>query len=189
MAKGLKMLYSLLGLVLLTVLGNTILLHQRVLHLPALSWLPVDVSFQGFWKDFLAHYFLWAAVVLFVIVCLAILVVIFYPRRYSEVELADNHGKLKLKKSAVEAYVKTLVQAEGLMTNPKVRVQLYKKKFKVDVKGEITKRSNVLAHAEQLRQNLQTGLKAFFGLEQDISFSVKVKDVVNDKAPRSRRVE
>ena len=75
------------------------------------------------------------------------------------------------------------------MTNPKVRVQLYKKKFKVDVKGEITKRSNVLAHTEQLRQNLQNGLKAFFGLEQDISFSVKVKDVVNDKAPRSRRVE
>lgn len=189
MAKGLKFLYSLIGLVLLTVLGNAIFLNQRVLNLPALSWLPVDFQTNGVWKEILSQYFLWAAVILFVIVLVAILVVMFFPRRYSEVELADNNGKLKLKKSAVEGYVKSLVQSEGLMKNPTVTANLYKKKFKVDVKGQVVPRSNVIANTEQLKKDLETGLKAFFGIEHDVDFNVKVKDVVEEKTIKYGRVE
>lgn len=189
MAKGLKILYSLVGIVLLTVLGNAIFLNQRVLNLQALSWLPVDFTAHGVWKEILSQYFLWAAVVFFVIVFLAILVVMFFPRRYSEVELADNNGKLKLKKSAVEGYVKSLVQSEGLMKNPNVTANLYKKKFKVDVKGQVIPRSNIIANTEQLKKDLETGLKAFFGVEHNVDFSVKVKDVVEEKALKTSRVE
>lgn len=189
MAKGLKILYSLLGITLLTVLGNVIFLNQRVLNLQVLSWIPVDFTTHGVWKEILSQYFLWAAVVLFVIVFLAILVVMFFPRRYSEIELADNQGKLKLKKSAVEGYVKSLVQSEGLMKNPSVTANLYKKKFKVDVKGQVIPRSNVIANTEQLKHDLETGLKAFFGVEHNVDFSVKVKDVIEEKALKTSRVE
>lgn len=189
MEKGLKILYSLVGIVLLTILGNTIFLNQGVLKLKALSWLPVDFASHGVWKVILAQYFLWTALVLFVILFLAILVVIFFPCCYSELELADNNGKLKLKKSAVEGYVKSLVQSEGVMKNPNVTVNIYKKKFKVDVKGQVIPRLNVIAHTEQLRKDLESGLKVLFGVEHSVDLSVEVKDIVNEKALRTSRVE
>lgn len=189
MAKGWKVLYSLVGIVLLTVLGNVILLNQRILRLPALSWLPVNFRVNSIWQEILSRYFLWVATVLFVLVIIAIVVVIFFPRRYSEIELTDNKGKLKLKKSAIEGYVKSLVESEGLMKNPKVTANLYKKKFKVDVKGQVVPRSNVITNTEKLKKDLEVGLKAFFGVEHDVDFSVKVKDVIEEKTIKTGRVE
>lgn len=189
MAKGLKIVYSLVGLVLLTVLGYVIVLNQRILDLRFLAWLPVSYRPFGVFKEALAQYFFWVSLVLFVLVLVGILVIIFFPRRYSEVELADNQGKLKLKKSAVEGYVKSLVKAEGLMKNPKVTANLYKKKFTVDVKGQVVPRSNVIANTAQLKKDVETGLKAFFGIEHDVDFNVKVKDVVEEKTIKSGRVE
>ncbi|MEQ9764081.1 alkaline shock response membrane anchor protein AmaP [Streptococcus jiangjianxini] len=189
MAKGWKILYSLVGIVLLTVLGNVIFLNQRILRLPALSWVPVNFRAHSIWREFLAQYFLWAAIVLFILVLIGIVVIIFFPRRYSEVELADDKGKLKLKKSAIEGYVKSLVESEGLMKNPKVTASLYKKKFKVDVRGQVVPRSNVITNTEKLKKDLEVGLKAFFGVEHDVDFSVKVKDVIEEKTIKSGRVE
>lgn len=189
MAKGLKIFYSLIGLVLLTILGNVIVLNQRFLDLQAFSWLPVDYRPTVFFREILAQYLLWAATILFVLVLVAILVILFFPRRYSEVELQDKQGKLKLKKSAVEGYVKSLVESESLMKNPKVTAHLYKKKFKVDVKGQVVPRTKVIANTEQLKKDVETGLKAFFGIEHDVDFSVKVKDVVEEKTLKTGRVE
>lgn len=190
MSKGLKVLYSIIGLILLTVLGNAIFLNQRFLSLPYLDWIPTQFKTGGVWREILSQYFLWAAIVLFVITLVAILVIMFFPRRYSEVELADNNGKLKLKKSAVEGYVKSLVQSEGLMKDPNVTANLYKKKFKVDVKGQVIPRSNVIENTQQLQRDLETGLKAFFGVDHNVDFNVKVKDVVdNSKSLKSGRVE
>ncbi|CAM2803980.1 membrane protein [Streptococcus acidominimus] len=189
MAKGLKIIYSLIGLVLLTILAYVIVLNQRVLRLPALAWLPVSWRPNFWFREALAQYFLWVSVILFIVVLVGILVIIFFPRRYSEVELADNQGKLKLKKSAVEGYVKSLVESEGLMKNPRVTANLYKKKFKVDVKGQVVPRTNVIANTEQLKKDLETGLKAFFGVEHDVDFAVKVKDVVEERQTLKGRVE
>lgn len=189
MAKGLKILYSLVGIVLLTILGNAIFLNQRVLKLQSLSWLPVDFTSHGVWKVILTQYFLWTAVVLFVILFLTILVVIFFPRRYSEIELADNNGKLKLKKSAIEGYVKSLVQSEGGMKNPNVTVNLYKKKFKVDVKGQVIPHSNVVANTGKLKKDLEKGLEVLFGIKHNVDFNIEVKDIIEEKALRTSRVE
>lgn len=189
MSKGLKILYSLLGLVLLTVLGNTIFFNQRMLRFQELAWLPVDFRADMAFREMLAHYFLWAAAVLFVLVLIAILVVLFYPRRYSEIKLADNKGALKLKKSAVEGYVKTLVEAEGLMRKPTVTASLYQNSFKVDVKGQILSQTEVLSTIEQVKKDIETGLKAFFGVEKTVDFNVEVQEILEEKTKKTSRVE
>lgn len=191
MSKGLKILYSLLGLILLTVLGNTIFFNQRMLRFQELAWLPVDFRADMAFREMLAHYFLWAATALFVLVLIAIIVVIFYPRRYSEIELANNKGKLKLKKSAVEGYVKTLVEAEGLMRNVNVVAELYKNSFKVNVRGKLLSQSEVLTTIERVKTDIETGLKAFFGIEQSVDFSVEVQEILEEGTQKNKlsRVE
>lgn len=190
MVKGLKVLYSLIGLILLTVLGNVIFINQRFLNLPSLSWLPVDYYTEGFWKDVLAQYFLWAAVVLFVLVVIAILVIIFFPRRYSEVKLPDGDGKLNLKKSAIEGYVKSLIKSEKIMKNASVSVNVYKKKFKIDVKGNIIPRTDVVEQIDQLKKKIESGIDSFFGVKRKVNFKVKVKDISDNNNNKQRvRVE
>lgn len=198
MAKGLKITYSLIGVILLTIFGNVIIRNQRIVNLNALSWLPVkeahkhgllDGLFKGFIRESLAQYFLWTSIVFFVIVLVGILVIIFFPRRYSEIELAENQGTLKLSKSAIEGYVKSLVESEGIMKNASVKAKLYKDKFKVDVKGQVVPRSNVIANTVQLKNSIETGLKAFFGVEHDVDFTIKVKDVVEGRETLKGRVE
>lgn len=42
---------------------------------------------------------------------------------------------------------------------------------------------------QKLKKDLEVGLKAFFGVEHDVDFSVKVKDVIEEKTIKTGRVE
>ncbi len=178
MNKGLKWLYSILGLLLLSLLGFVIVTSQRYLILPReFRWLNVDFRLLYWLENVYHQYYFWLAVVFFVLVLVAILVVIFYPRLYTEVPLSEDNTSLVLKKSALEGYVRTAVKETGLMENPSVTAQMYKKKFKIHVKGALDSRFNTAEKVEGLKKGIQQGLQNYFGLEKPVDFNVYVHDV------------
>lgn len=89
MSKGLKSLYTLLGLISLTLLGFVAVISKQHIYLPSFNWLDWDFNLPSPIDVGMYHYFFWGALVLFVIVLLAILVVLFYPRRYTEYKLVN----------------------------------------------------------------------------------------------------
>lgn len=193
MAKSLKTIYSLLGLILLSIFALVIGVTKNYVDLPAAyDWLQWDIDkTPEFLYPGLYYYFFWTAVVLAVVTLIVLLVVIFYPRTYTEIQLSKKQGILLLKKSAIEGYVKTALHNAGLMTNPNVSATLYKRKFKVDVVGRLDSRVAVTEQINGIQEGIQKGLKEFFGLDQPVAFKVHVKDIAetNRTANRKNRVE
>ncbi|TCD45934.1 alkaline shock response membrane anchor protein AmaP [Streptococcus sp. X16XC17] len=191
MSKFSKTLYSILGILLVILLGLTALEFAPEASLPneVACQLP-EFSRYGFWGEPLSNYIFWGALIFAVIALLVVIAVIFYPRTYTEVELADGKtGTLLLKKSAIEGYVKTIVRESGYMKSPSVKATLYRKKFKVKVAGKVVPRVAVLEKTSQLSLDIQNGLNEFFGVSKQVDFTVDVKHIEEKKKATSGRVE
>ena len=52
------------------------------------------------------HYLFWASIILTILLILALLIVLFYPRTYVDFVLSTHGGKLTLKRSAIEGLVR-----------------------------------------------------------------------------------
>lgn len=191
MSKFSKLLYSLFAFLLLLVLGLTALEFSKDVSLPSdVAGVIPEMSRTGFWGDMLSQSLFWGASFFAFLLLLLLLGILFYPRTYTEVELADGQmGRLLLKKSAVEGYVKTIVAETGYMSQPSVRVQIYRKRFKVRVAGNISPRVGVLEKTQQLQKEIQEGLNSFFGISKKVNFTVQVKHIEEKKKSTSRRVE
>ncbi|MGT2932763.1 alkaline shock response membrane anchor protein AmaP [Streptococcus catagoni] len=179
MAKALKIIYSLLGLILLSIFIMVIGVMQGYLKMPSsYDWIGWDIDrVPDFLNPGLYYYFFWAAVILAILTLIAILVVIFYPRTYTEIQLSKKQGTLLLKKSAIEGYVRSAIQRAGLMTKPNVTAKLYKRKFKVYVNGKLNARSGITEQLNGIQEGIETGFKEFFGLDRPVNFQVYVKDI------------
>ncbi|HHK1162118.1 TPA: alkaline shock response membrane anchor protein AmaP, partial [Streptococcus pyogenes] len=88
MSKLLKISYCLVGLVLLSVFGWVVGITGGYIYLPySYRWLSWGMdSFPNLLDSALSYYYFWTALVLFVITFLALLVIILYPRIYTEVQ-------------------------------------------------------------------------------------------------------
>ncbi|HEL1538161.1 TPA: alkaline shock response membrane anchor protein AmaP [Streptococcus equi subsp. zooepidemicus] len=193
MSKFLKISYSLIGLVLLTVFGGVIAITGDYIRLPiGYQWLHWDMNWlPKFLNPALYYYYFWAAIALFLITVLVLLVIIFYPRTYTEIHLAKDKGTLLLKGSAIEGYVAAAIKAAGLMSSPRVTAKLYKRKFKVNVSGQLASRVAVTEQLNGIKEGIETGLTEFFGINRPVHFKVYVKDIADAKQKHSskRRVE
>lgn len=191
MSKFLKVFYSIIGVLLVVLLGLTALEFAIEAQVPneVAQYLP-QFARTGFWGEIRSNYIFWASVTFGVLALLAIIVVIFYPRTYTEIELDDSKsGTLLLKKSAIEGYVKTIVRETGYMKSPSVTATLYRKKFKVKVAGKVVPRVAVLEKTRQLSLDIQNGLNEFFGVSKKVDFTVNVKHIEEKKKATSGRVE
>ncbi|WP_159559992.1 alkaline shock response membrane anchor protein AmaP [Streptococcus halichoeri] len=179
MAKSLKIIFSLISLVLLSILLLVITATAGYVNLPAsYDWLSWDTNQVPYYLNpGLYYYFFWAAVVLAIVVVIGLLVVIFYPRTYTEIKLAKDNGTLMLKKTAIEGYVRSAVQETGLMKRPNVNISMYKHKFKVDVAGQLASRVGAAEQISGLKKGIETGLSQFLGLNRPVNFTVRVKDI------------
>ncbi|HEQ0689286.1 TPA: alkaline shock response membrane anchor protein AmaP [Streptococcus pyogenes] len=183
MSKLLKISYCLVGLVLLSVFGWVVGITGGYIYLPySYRWLSWGMdSFPNLLDSALSYYYFWTALVLFVITFLTLLVIILYPRIYTEVQLRHKNkkGTLLLKKSAIESYVTTAIQTAGLMPNPTVTAKLYKRKFKIIVKGRLASRVAVADQISGVKEGIEKGLTEFFGINYPVNFKVYVKDIAD----------
>ncbi|HFI0755871.1 TPA: alkaline shock response membrane anchor protein AmaP [Streptococcus suis] len=141
-------------------------------------------------REFLAPYIFWTLLVLMGLLLVFIIVVLLYPRTYTKITLEDGtSGTLLLGKSAIESYVKTILEASGFMKSPNVKVTLYKKKFKVDVVGKVIPRVGITEKVAQIEKDIVMGLETFFGITKKVDYNVKVKHLETKESRTSSRVE
>ena len=69
-----------------------------------------QIPFVGY---YLSRYVFWGTVVLASLILLLMLVIVFYPKRRLEIQLADADGKLMLKNSAIEGFVRSVLTEHG----------------------------------------------------------------------------
>lgn len=194
MSKLAKIISFLIGIVVLTFLGAIILINAHSVVLPNyMNWLQFQIelpSYLSIFKGgFISHYLFWVSLVLFVVIVIAILVVLFYPRTKAEIDLKEKQGTLLLSKSAIEGFVRSLINNKEIMETPNVSVKLYKRKFKVIVSGTLESRVNVIPEVSQIKADIEKGLKEFFGLNQSVKFEISVKKIkAPDKEPVAPRV-
>ncbi|MBM7635433.1 alkaline shock response membrane anchor protein AmaP [Streptococcus saliviloxodontae] len=196
MTKLSKTLSVILGLILISFLLSVSYMYLDQASVPKdiadqLASLKFDYSFgQDVLSDILGNYFFWGPIIIVVFIVIALILIIFWPRTYSELTLdKSNSGSLKLKKSAIEGYVKSIVVGQGVMASPKVDVKMYRKKFKVSVSGRMIPRINAIEKSIQLEQDIHHGLEQFFGIDKLVDFTVLVKHIEEKEKTTSSRVE
>lgn len=123
----------------------------------------------------------WLSLVLTIATVIAILVIFFYPRDYTEVVLSEVNGRLTIKKSAIVSHVKSAIAAHSYMASPKVKVKLTKKKCEVTVKGAISQGDDVVNRTNALQKDIITGLNAYLGLNHNLYLNAKVLNTAAER--------
>lgn len=190
MSKWSKIVYSILAVSLLPLLIFVIISTKPYISaVKDFDWLPVVNLGQKGMASWMADYLFWLALIVGLLLILFILVMLFYPRQYTQVSLSDDKkGTLLLKKSALDGFVKSLLAQEKVFEQAQVKNRLYKKKVDITVLGSLGQRQDVPEKLAQLQEKLETGLTAFFGLSQAVKFRVKVQEISpkETKTPRKR---
>ena len=106
MSKSKKILSLIFCILILTILIPILLDYHKVsgLELHLINW--KRISFLGY---YLSRYIFWGTLVLSILILLSMLVIIFYPKQHLEIELENAGGELKLKSSAIEGFVRSVV--------------------------------------------------------------------------------
>ncbi|HFR3550462.1 TPA: alkaline shock response membrane anchor protein AmaP [Streptococcus suis] len=191
MSKVKKILTASLLLLVLLFLLLTSLKFAGGGHLPAelVAWIPQWPVHQVV-APFLNPLAFWGLIGLAILTAVLLLVVLFYPKRYAEINLIqENGGSLLMKKSAIESYVAILAEESGYMKSASATVIPYKKRLKVKLAGDLAKAGSLGEQTSLLEKSIQHGLRQFFGMEQPTNFTVLVKDVASSKQSRPSRVE
>lgn len=184
MSKSKKILSLIFCILILTILIPILLDYHKVsgLELHLINW--KRISFLGY---YLSRYIFWGTLVLSILILFSMLVIVFYPKQQLEIELENAGGELKLKSSAIEGFVRSVVNENNFIKNPKVRVNSRKKKCLVYVEGEILPSDNIIQRTQSIKDEIGNGLTQFFGLNHGVKLDVSVKDY-KPKKPTKKTV-
>jgi len=184
MSKSKKILSLIFCILILTILIPILLDYHKVsgLGLHLVNW--KRISFLGY---YLSRYLFWGTLVLSILILLFMLVIIFYPKQHLEIKLEDAGGELKLKNSAIEGFVRSVVNENNFIKNPKVRVNSRKNKCLVYVEGEVLPSDNIIKRTQSIKDEIGNGLTQFFGMNHGVKLDVSVKDY-KPKTPTKKPV-
>ncbi|THA53003.1 alkaline shock response membrane anchor protein AmaP, partial [Lactococcus lactis] len=116
MATGKKIILIILDFLLLTLVLPMTWDYYNFIEYNWMSTTSSDIPFIG---KYMADYLFWGNIILTVILILALIVILFYPRTYMDVQLTSNNGDLTLKKSAIEGFVGEKVKENDYLKNSK----------------------------------------------------------------------
>lgn len=184
MSKSKKILSLIFCILILTILIPILLDYHKVsgLGLQLVNWKKIS-----FLEYYLSRYLFWGSLALSILILLFMLVIIFYPKQHLEIKLEDAGGKLKLKNSAIEGFVRSVVNENNFIKNPKVHVNSRKNKCLVSVEGEILPSDNIIKRTQSIKDEIGNGLTQFFGMNHGVKLYVSVKDY-KPKTPAKKTV-
>lgn len=186
-----KSLLSIILLVSLTVTTYVALLNRHVIVVSDRIQKYLDgIVISKPVGTALDIYYFWIATVLTLLIVILLLVVLFYPRTRTEFLLSGNGGRLTVKKSAIEGYIRTVMTSDGYMKHPDIRIKMFRKKINVNVTGEIIPRTDIIAKANEIKEEIQVGLEQFLGVNSQAYYDITVSNVSSDEGNRKKsRVE
>ena len=172
MSKTKKILLLIFCILILTVFLPILVDYQQAsdLGIQLFSWR--EWSFA----TFISKYIFWGTLILSVLVLSSILVILFYPKQYLDIQLGTKDDKLKLKNSAIEGFVRCGGDDYELIKNPTIRVNVRRNKCFVYVEGRIITSDNVSTKCQSIQNEITQGLRQFFGLEREVKLEVLVKN-------------
>lgn len=173
MSNSKKILLLIFCILILTIFLPILIDYHEVsdLGIQLFSWRQLYLEFV------ISRYIFWGTLVLSALVLILILVILFYPKQYLEIQLAEKKDTLKLRNSAIESFVRCLVIDHRFMKDPKVQVNSRKNKCFVYVEGTILPSENISSRCQFIQNEITHGLKRFFGIEREVKLEVKVKEV------------
>ena len=180
MSKSKKILLLIFCILILAIFLPILIDYHQVsdLDIHLFSW-------RDFYAEFLiARYVFWGTLVLSVLVLISMLVILFYPKQYLEIQLETQEDTLKLKNSAIEGFVRCLVIDHRFMKDPKVQVNSRKNKCFVYVEGTILPSENISSRCQFIQNEITHGLKRFFGIDKEVGLRVLVKEYNPQKSTR-----
>ena len=180
MSKTKKILLLIFCILILTVFLPILIDYQQAsdLGIQLFSWR--EWSFVAF----ISKYIFWGTLILSVLVLSSILVILFYPKQYLDIQLGTKNDKLKLKNSAIEGFVRCLLDEHKIVNNPKIQVHTRKKKCFVYVEGTAVLSDNIANKFEVVQNEITQGLKEFFGIDREVKLEVSVKEYDPQKATK-----
>ncbi|WP_186652479.1 alkaline shock response membrane anchor protein AmaP [Streptococcus sp. sy004] len=190
MSKYLKFLASIFAISLLPLLLFVIASSKGYVSLgSSWSWLQV-LALDSLPKWLFVGLF-WLSVSLLLLVFLFLLIVLCYPKTYTQLTLLDDKGKLLLEKSALVGFIKSIVEESGVLEQSQVKVKVSKRRLKVTILGLVAEQNDVVNKLAEVKETVEKGLVEFFGLSQKLSFQVKVKNILPKQTTvrQSGRVE
>lgn len=179
MSKVAKIFSFIAGLVLISIFYVVAFVSSKWADIPShwKNYLP-NLSVKHQWVHFFADYYFLFSVSLLLVTIILIIVAILYPRQYTEILLKNSNGKLILKKSALESYIRTLVKKLRLMRDPHVKITIYRRKFKILITGELFTTADVTNKTKLIEQKINQDINDFFALDgYKVNFEVKVKNI------------
>ncbi|NQM55820.1 alkaline shock response membrane anchor protein AmaP [Streptococcus suis] len=191
MNKGLKWTYGLVTLPLIVLLGLIAIRYSEVITMP----MEVERALPQWHlhtqtNQVVSQFLFWGSIVFILILITFSLIVLLWPSRYSKINLyEDGSGKLLLRKTALEGFVRSVVDAQDVMTEPVVKTSIYGKQLKVKVTGCLNSRAAAPQQLSNLEQEIREGLEAFFGLPRPLQFTVIAKEIVDSSQRLVSRVE
>lgn len=180
MSKSKKIVLLIFCILVLTIFLPILIDYQQVsdLGIQLASWRQTAIEY------YLARYIFWGLLVLSIFVLLWMLVILFYPRQYLEIKLGTKDDKLKLKNSAIEGFVRCLLNEYRIIKEPKIQVHTRKKKCFVYVEGTAVLSDNIANKFEVVQNEIAQGLKEFFGMDREVKLEVSVKEYDPQKATK-----
>ena len=180
MSKSKKILLLIFCILILTIFLPILIDYHQVsdLGIHLFSWRELYAEFL------IARYVFWGTLVLSVLVLISMLVILFYPKQYLEIQLETQEDTLKLKNSAIEGFVRCLLDEHKIVKNPKIQVHTRKKKCFVYVEGTAVLSDNIANKFEVVQNEITQGLKEFFGIDREVKLEVSVKEYDPQKAAK-----
>ncbi|MBO1307626.1 alkaline shock response membrane anchor protein AmaP [Enterococcus sp. 669A] len=170
MNKGLKSLLIVISLILLSVFLSIVVINSHIVNIPMQLGPARYFTLTNY---FAQQYLFWVGAVLAILMVVAILVIIFYPKTTGKFTLKDNHGKLSLDKRAIEGYVRTSINQGDFMNSPKVSVKATNNKIKVKVKGNLNRTSSMIGKMDLWAAQMQDELMRVLGPNEKVLVDVK----------------
>lgn len=182
MAKWKKFVIALIGLLLITVLADSLIRYQSVGQFQFHLLAPKDYPIVG---GILPIYFFWMAAIFMILILIGIIVVALIPKTTTTIPLKQDKGTLTLSKSAVDGLVKASANETEWLKNPRVKTKMKKKKVRVEVTGTVRPTVDTYEKVQRFNKKTEDEIHRFLGVEAPVEIHVTFKDLQKDTPKRS----
>ncbi|MBF8808082.1 MAG: alkaline shock response membrane anchor protein AmaP [Enterococcus lacertideformus] len=169
MNKGTKTIGMIFSLLLLSILLLGVLINA-VYPLPMIL---ERFRFFAVTNYYMRQYIFWGAVGLSILLIIALLVLIFYPKTIRTFLLKKGNGELTLDKKAIEGMVRSHLHEEEFIQSQKVNIKATKNKVAVAIKGELKRTSSLIGKTGTLMEEIEKEIKQVLGIDEPVKVSVK----------------
>ncbi|OTN75367.1 hypothetical protein A5886_000437 [Enterococcus sp. 8G7_MSG3316] len=117
---------------------------------------------------------------------LAIIVVLFFPKRSDRLIIKHKNGQLEIQKKALEHFIVQKAEETDFIHHPSAKINIVKNKVSVKLDGEMKQTTDIPQKQERLVTEISTSLQQLFGIESNVQTEVILKDAEIKPTPHQQ---